>query len=193
MVAAGNHEHRPWLRGSLTINSRTSLIFTTCSYQSPMPTIGTLGYPLHIGHEPRPQRLQMQVAHQCEQVARFVTDQRFIAILQHMSAAPRAAINRPGMARQQRAHTLGQGLTSCADQQMKVIRQQGSGVHRGLRFGQPGQPLDDIPPIGVSLKDRLPLTPPRSHRVQHPGGIESGTTWHSAVLTITRISLHRPL
>ena len=105
---------------------------------------------------------------------------------------PRAAINR--IAGQQRAHTPGQGLTSCADQQMKVIRQRGPGVHRqGLRFDRPGQPLDEILPIGVILKEPLPRDPPRYHMVQHTGGIQSGTTRQSAVLTITRISLQRPL
>ena len=31
------------------------------------------------------------------------------------------------------------------------------------------------------------------HMVQHTGGIQSGTTQHSTMLTITRISLQRPL
>ena len=81
-----------------------------------------------------------------------------------------------------------------ADQQMKVIGQQSPGVHRqGLRCGHPGQPLDEIFPIGVILKEPLPRDPPRPHMVQHAGGSESGTTRQSAVLTIARISLHRPL
>lgn len=54
-------------------------------------------------------------------------------------------------------------------------------------------PLDEILPIGVLLKDPLPRDPPRHYMVQHSGGIESRTTRHSTVLTITRISLHRPL
>lgn len=35
--------------------------------------------------------------------------------------------------------------------------------------------------------------PPRHYMVQHTKGIQTGTTRHSAVLTITRLSLQRPL
>jgi len=77
---------------------------------------------------------------------------------------------------------------------MKVIGHQGPGVHRqGLRCGHPGHPLDKLLPLGVSLKEPLARAPPRPHLVQHPGGIESGTARQSAVRTITRISLRRPL
>jgi len=77
---------------------------------------------------------------------------------------------------------------------MKVIGQQGPGVHRqGLRCSHPGQPRDEILSLGVSLKEPLPRAPPRPHLVQHTGGIESGTARQSAVRTRTRISLYRPL
>ena len=136
----------------------------------------------------------MQVAHQFEQVDRFVTDHRFIAILQHVAAAPIAAIKRSRIASQQRAQTPGQGVTSGVDQQRKGIGQQGLGRHRqGLRCGHPRQLLDEILPLGVSLKEPLPCVPPRHHMVQRTGGIESGTTRHNVMLTITRISLQRPL
>ena len=54
-------------------------------------------------------------------------------------------------------------------------------------------PLDEILPLGVSLKEPLARAPPRPHMVQHTGGIESGTARQSAVRTRTPISLHRPL
>jgi hypothetical protein len=110
-----------------------------------------------------------------------------------MSAAPSAAIKRPRIASQQRAHTAGQGLSSGADQQRKVIGQQGPGVHRqGLRCGHPGQPLDEILPRGISRKEPRPRAPPRPHRVQPTGGIESGSTQQSAMLTIAQFPYNIP-
>jgi hypothetical protein len=63
-----------------------------------------------------------------------------------------------------------------------VIREERPGVddERPL-LGQPGDPGDEVRPVGVVADEGRPLDPPHHHVVQGPGGIEAGMARHGTV------------
>ncbi len=103
-----------------------------------------------------------------------MTHHRCIVILKQMPAAPRAAVTRPGLGSQERAHIRAKGA-SRADQQLEVSRQEDPVGHaHGLGVGHMGHPLDNIFPIALSLKVPLASDPParslNEAHLEHPGG-----------------------
>jgi len=86
-----------------------------------------------------------------------------------------AAVEGPGIPREERAHAPGERAIRCPDQGVSVVREQGPGVDgEGPLLRQAGQASDEVRAVGIIPEDGAPLEPPRHHVAQGLGGIEPG-------------------
>jgi hypothetical protein len=74
-----------------------------------------------------------------------------------------------------------------ADQEMRMVREEGPGIHRpGPLLRQRGQARDEVRPVGVVPEERGPLDPPHHHVVQGVRRIEPRRAGHSTAASTTR-------
>ena len=102
-----------------------------------------------------------------------------LLLLEEMPRPVVPAVEGPRVTREEGAHAPGQWARFRADKQVKVIRQEGPGIHRErVGLDQCGQAADEVCPVLVIPEDDLPIQPPAHHVVEHPGGIEAGGARH---------------
>jgi hypothetical protein len=74
--------------------------------------------------DPDPERIQVEIADQLQEIRLFVHHDGPIAILEEMAGAPVAPIESARVPGQEAAHAAGQRARARADQQVEVIRQE---------------------------------------------------------------------
>jgi hypothetical protein len=133
------------------------------------------------GNDLRPDRVQVEVADEFQQVGLFLHHDGFIAVLESMPDPLVAAVEGPSVPRQKGAHAAGQGPRPGADQQMGMIGEERPGIDDpGSRLGEGFQTRDEIAAVGVVPKDSRPLDPPHHHMMQSVRGIQAGLAGHGA-------------
>ena len=90
----------------------------------------------HGFHDLRPQWVQMDIAHQFQEVSIFLAEDGFVAVLKKMSVASVSAIETAGVSCQQPAHDTGNRDIPGTEQQMEVVGQQCPRVAWRLGFRQ---------------------------------------------------------
>ena len=50
----------------------------------------------------------------------------------------------------------------------------------------PSQPIKEVLPVGIVLKDLPPLDASDQHMVQRPWGVDPGLSWHGATIVSQR-------
>jgi len=93
-----------------------------------MATPGGAGQVGQIRDEPRPQRIEVDVAHQLAEVGLLLHDDGFIPVLEEVPHPLVAAVVPEGVAREQPAQELREPLGPTAEQQMGMVGEDGPGV-----------------------------------------------------------------
>ena len=133
----------------------------------------------HGFHYLRPQWVQMDIAHQLQEVSVFLAEDGFVAVLKKMSVASVSAIETTGISCQQPAHHTGNRDISSTEQQMEVVGQQGPCVAWRLGFGQDhAQTPYEVVSVQVFPKNHLPLYSAADDVMQCSGGIDARFSWH---------------
>ncbi len=125
-----------------------------------------------IRHEPGPQRIEMDVAHQFEQVGILLADDRFVAVLKKVPRALMAAIEIEGIAGEKSAHEGGQPRGAGAEQQVNVVAHQrpGKAFDPGLdqKFREA---MDEASPVGVVPEEVAAVHATNDHVLQQVGTV----------------------
>ena len=147
-----------------------------------MPGPGVPIERLEPGHHLGPEGIQMEIADQLQEIGLLLHHDGPVPVLEEMAHALVAPIEATGVPREERAHTPGQRSGTRAEQEVGVIREERPGVDGECPLlGQPGDPADEVRPVGVVAEDGRPLDPPHHHVVQGPGGVEAGMARHGTV------------
>ena len=147
--------------------------------------MATPGIPVHVGQirdEPRPHRIEVDVAHQLAEVGVLLHDDGLVAVLEEVAHPPVAAVVRLGVPRQEPAHELGEPRRAAPQEQVGVVGEEGPGVEGrpGCRGDVPQAPEERRAVFGIR-DDRPPLDPPEDDVVQRAGGIEPCLSGHRRV------------
>ena len=132
-----------------------------------------------IRDEPRPQRIEVDVAHQLAEVGVLLHDDGLVAVLEEVADALMATVVREGVAREHPAHESRQPLGPTPEQQVGVVREERPGVEDrpGCRGDVPQAPEERRAVLSI-CDDRPPLDPPEDHMVQRARGIEARLSGH---------------
>lgn len=132
-----------------------------------------------ISYELRPQRVEMDVAHELPEIRVLIADDGLVAILEHMPIRTVRAIVAHGIAREQPPHERRQPLGAAPHEEMGMIWQQGPRVDgRAGRAGNLSQPLHEVLPILTVRDDPTLLSPADDCMVQHPGSVQPRLPGH---------------
>ena len=132
-----------------------------------------------VPHQPRPHRIEVEVAHEFEQIRLLLTQDGLVAVLEEVPMAMVASVERPRVSGEEAAHDRRQGDGPGAEQEVEVVGEQGPCVARRPGGGQhPTQPLDEGGSVGVIPDDRSPLDSPADNMVQDPGCIQTYEARH---------------
>ena len=127
--------------------------------------------------------IQMNVAHQLQEIAVLLAEDGFIAILKEMPAAAIAAVVASGVAGQQATHYRSDGNAAGAQQKLKMVGDQSSGKAAGIGFfNNSAQPVDKIVSVTIVGKDFTAFGTADDDVVQGTGCVQSGLTWHGGKL-----------
>jgi hypothetical protein len=100
-----------------------------------------------------------------------------------MPVAVMAAVEVAGVAGQEATHELREPGWATAEEDMSVVREDGPGIHLGVRLRgslpESGQEFDTI---RIILDDLTTLHPPQDDVVKSPWGIQSSLTGHTILL-----------
>jgi hypothetical protein len=132
-----------------------------------------------VRDQPRTEGVQVDVAHQLLEVAVFLTDDRFVAVLEEIPVPAMAAVEPDRVAGEEAPHQGGQGDGTGPDQEVGMVRQEGPGIAGGLGGRQePRQAGQKLLPILVVPEDIAALDPPDDDVLHGPRGVEAGGSRH---------------
>jgi len=101
-----------------------------------------------------------------------------------MPGSPMAAVERPRVAGEERAHRPHKWTRASTNQEVGMVGQECPGVHAdGAGLGQRRQTPNEVGPILVIPEDRASFEPSHHHVVEDAGCIETWTTGHEATLS----------
>ena len=147
-----------------------------------------------IAHDAGPERVEMDVADEFEEIRLLFHHGGFVTVLEEMAGAVVPAVEGAGVSGEERPHGPREGAVACADQQVKMIREESPGVHTEpgvLDHG--GEAATKVRPISVVPEDTLAVEPPHHHVVQDAGRIEAGAAGHARQDSKERKRRQRPL
>jgi len=133
-----------------------------------------------VGHHLRPERIQVEIAHELEEVPVLLHHDRLVPVLEEVARPAVPAVEGPGVAGEERAHAPGQRARPGPHQEVGVIREQGPGVHReGARVRERREPAEEGLAVRVVGKDHAPFQAAHHHVVEGSGGVEASLARHS--------------
>ena len=111
-----------------------------------------------VREDSRPERIEMDVAHQLQKVRVFLTENGLVAVLEEIAVSPVSAIEAHHVAREQPRHHGGERSSSCSQKKVNMVGEQRPAVagSRGLDK-DPSQTIKEILPVGIIPEDLPPL------------------------------------
>ena len=132
-----------------------------------------------LANEAPAERVEMDVAHQLQQVGVLLDDDGSVPVLEEAAHPLVPAIEGSGVAGEQGSHAPGQGAGPRPHHKVGVVREQGSGVDGpGPALRQGREARDKIRPLLVIPEDDPVLDPPHHHVVQDARRIQARATRH---------------
>ena len=92
------------------------------------------------GDKACPKGIEMEITDEFQQVWFFIDNNGFVPVLEKVSTPAVAPVKGPGVASQEGAHHPGEGAFACANEQVKVVREENPSINNyrsGL--GETGQ------------------------------------------------------
>ena len=118
-------------------------------------------------HQPRPHRVEVDVAAQFPEVALVLDQHGLVAALEEVAAAAVAAVELAGVAAVEILHAGGQVGPGRLDEQMIVVVHQGEGVDLpAIGLGGAADPVDAALEVGRLAEDDLPAIAARGDVVE---------------------------
>jgi hypothetical protein len=121
----------------------------------------------------------VKVAHEFQEVALLLYDDRLVPILEEMPHASVASIERASVAGEEAPHAARERALHCTDQEMRVIWEKGPRVEGpGASLYQARHPADEVRSIHVVPKDDATLPAAHHYVVENSWRVETGLAWH---------------
>src|SRR3989304_2793151 len=129
-------------------------------------------------------RIEMDVAHQLQQVAIAVAHDRLVAPLKQMPAVTVCSVKSPRVSGQQRLHHPRRRSLLHFQEQMEMVRHQNVGVEvKRITLSRRGQPVEKRFEVAV-LKKYLPAVVSAGHHmIEQSLRVDSGMSGHDAPLS----------
>ena len=103
------------------------------------------------GNDVAPQRVQVNIPYQFQQIGLFLAQDRFVAVLKEMPASVVFPIEGDGVPREKFSHDTRNRGTSRPEQQVYMVGHQDSG--RGCRLREDlAESFDEIPPVLIGAE-----------------------------------------
>ena len=132
-----------------------------------------------VGDHLGPERVEVQVADEFQEIRLRFHHDGFVPVLEQVAHPLVAAIEGPGVPREQGPHAAREGPLPGPDQEVRMIGQEGPGINRpGAVLHQGGQARREVGPVPVVAEERSPLNPAHHDVVEGPGGIEAWLARH---------------
>jgi hypothetical protein len=138
-----------------------------------------------VCHPLRPERVQVEVAHEFQEGGVCLHDDRRVPVLEKVARAAVAAVEAPGVAGEERAHAAREGPVPCPEE-VGMIWEECPGVDgQGAGLHQEGESREEVDAIEVIPEDDRPLDAPHHHMVQGARGIQPRPTGHGTTYANT--------
>jgi hypothetical protein len=155
----------------------------------------------HFLNQAGPDRVEMDIPHQFQEVGILFGDDALIAILKEVPFAGVAAVMPNSVSSQQAAHDGGQRHRFRPQKDMHVIGHENPGKQPGPAIGHIlRKPPEELFAVFVIAKDNGSLDSSGHHMVEQTGKIQPGSSGHGSILSdfsqgikITFFSYQRPL
>jgi hypothetical protein len=147
--------------------------------QCAMPAVRVPLQLSEVADQLRPQRIQMQVANELEQVGFVFTEDGPVPVLEDMAAPSMAAVELTRMASHESMHGAGETRPSRSKKQVEVVRNESPGIEQNSApLDHPTQASHESVPVGVVSEDARPLDAPGHYVMENTGRVESWASWH---------------
>jgi len=142
----------------------------------------------------RAQRIEVEIPDEFQEVRVLLHYDGLVPVLEEVAHPLVAAVEGPGIAREQTPHAPGQGARARPHEEVGVVREHGPGVDGpGPALRQGREARDKIRPIPVIPEDDPALQPPHHHVVEGVRRIETGLAGHGRREPSTRsVGTQRP-
>jgi hypothetical protein len=149
------------------------------AHQNRIPGAGVAGQSIDASHEASAKRVPMHVPDESPKVDLVGNEIRAVAILEKMTYPVVATIEIAGVSRVEASHRLRQRQRPRPQREMHMVVHECPCEAVEVRLGEdPGEAVDEVPPIAIITKDGAPLDPPQDHVVNGTGRIEARTSRH---------------
>lgn len=132
----------------------------------------------------RANRVEMQVTHKCQQVARFVDRDGVIAPLKHVAEPARLTIEGAGVGRQYPLHRPAQRQRTGPQRQVEMVWHKAVGEYRKIGIGPDGaENTEESPVVRGLVKNRLASVPARENMIDDAIVEYPGRPDHACIIT----------
>jgi hypothetical protein len=144
-----------------------------------VPTPGVPLQAAEVRDDLRAQGIEVEIPDEFEEVGLLFDHDGLVAVLEEVAHPLVPPVERPGVAREERAHAAGQGARAGADEEMGMVREAGPGVDgESARLHERGQAGHEVGAVGIIPEDGGALDSPHHHVVEGLRRIEAGLAGH---------------
>ena len=137
-----------------------------------------------IGNQSGPQRIEVDIANQFEEVGIFLADDGFVAVLKEMPGTVVTAIEIDGIACEKSAHEGGEPAMAGAEQQVNVVGHQRPGEAFDASLDEEfGQGLEKPAAVGIVPENVATVDTADDDVLEEVGDVESCGSWHEGRVT----------
>jgi hypothetical protein len=143
----------------------------------PTPRVAVQG--VEVGDETGAQRIEVDVAHQLEQVRVFFDERRIEAILEEVPDAVVAAVEGRGVAAEEPAHRAGQRCGAGPEQEVHVVRHEAPGIEAQVAGRDAGgEAIEEVVAVTIVGEDGAAFDAAHDDVVERVRGIETWAAGH---------------
>ncbi len=138
---------------------------------------GEIGEPLD---DPRPYRIEVDVADELDEVLLFLRQHRLVAILEQLAVAVMSPVEADCLPREEAGHDGVKRDRAGLQQEMRVVAEERPGIAGRARLGENlTHPLDEAIPVDVVPEDQPPFDAAHDDVVKDSGPIEPSVAGHA--------------
>lgn len=148
--------------------------------QEGMAGPGILIEGVELGDHAGPQGIEVNVAHEFEQVGLVLDEDGLEAALEKVADTAMAGVERGGVTAEQALHGTGEGCRAGAQQEVEVGSHQCPGIDREARDGSDfGEPIEEVGAISIGGEDGAAVDAASDHVMERIKGIQAWAAWHT--------------
>lgn len=138
---------------------------------------------VHIFHDARTYRVQVDIANQFEKVGISFAEKRLIAVLEQVPVTIMTSVELLGITGEQSAHDGGDGGCSCSQKKVDMVGNKSPGMTGSRGLGEDGpETAEKVFVVPGTFEDRVLFYASNNDVMKGAGGIDACFTGHREVL-----------